>query len=375
MACISKRRGRYVIDFYDNQGKRKRKTLKADITKYHAKEVLRDIEDKLSKGLYVPETKIPLFCEVAKDWLEFKKTNLRKSTWSVYEGHTRNHFKEFNELKINRITTANVEKFITSCQTKEMHLLTLRKILVSLGQIFSYAVRHKYLDHNPLANAERPKNQGAVKEKKIRILTPDEINAFLDSTVTNQKYYTLFRLAIMSGARQGELLGLQWSDIDWKASQIHVQRTFNHQAWFDVKTETSNRKIDIGPGMIAELKKWKLACMPNKLNLIFPNEAGRPINHNNLVNRYFNPALKRAGLDRIRFHDLRHTFASLLIEQGENIKYIQSQLGHSSPTVTLNIYAHLMKTVNQESACRLENSVFTPTGHNLVKNTKKEVTT
>ena len=375
MACISKRRDRYVIDFYDGQGNRKRKTLKAGTTKAGAKEILRDIEDKLSKGLYLPETKIPLFSEVAKDWLEFKKTNLRKSTWSVYEGHTRNHFKEFNEQKINRITTSKVERFITSCQTKKMHLLTLRKILVSLGQIFSYAVRHKYLEHNPLANAERPKNQGAVKEKKIRILTPDEINAFLENAVTNQKYYTLFRLAIMSGARQGELLGLQWSDIDWKASQIHVQRTFNHQAWFDVKTETSNRKIDIGPGMIAELKKWKLACMPNKLNLIFPNEAGRPINHNNLVNRYFNPALKRAGLDRIRFHDLRHTFASLLIEQGENIKYIQSQLGHSSPTVTLNIYAHLMKTVNQESACRLENSVFTPTGHNLVKNTKKEVTT
>ena len=375
MACISKRRDRYVIDFYDNQGNRQRKTLKSDITKARAKEILRDIEDKLAKGLYLPETKIPLFSEVAKDWLEFKKTNLRKSTWSVYEGHTRNHFKEFNEQKINRITTANVERFITNCQTKEMHLLTLRKILVSLGQIFSYAVRHKYLSHNPLANAERPKNQGAVKEKKIRILTPDEINAFLDSTVTNQKYYTLFRLAIMSGARQGELLGLQWSDIDWKASQIHVQRTFNHQAWFDVKTETSNRKIDIGPGMIAELKKWKLACMPNKLNLIFPNEAGQPMNHNNLVNRHFNPALKRAGIDRIRFHDLRHSFASLLIEQGENIKYIQNQLGHSTPTVTLNIYAHLIKTVNQESACRLENSVFIATGHNLVKNTKKEITT
>ena len=375
MACVVKRRDRYVIDFYDNQGRRMRKTLKAGTTKTRARELLRDIEDKLAKGLYMPETRIPVFSKVAKDWLEYKKQNLRKSTWSIYEGHTRNHFKEFDEIKINRITTARVEKFITNRQKEGMHLLTLRKILVSLGQIFSYAVRHKYLDYNPLANAERPRNQGAVKEKKIRILTPDEIKAFLEAALTNQKYHTLFLLAIMSGARQGELLGLKWSDVDWGDSQIHIQRTFNHQAWFDVKTETSDRKIDLGPAMMAELKKWKLACLPSKLNLVFPNESGQPINHNNLVSRHFNPALKRAGLDRIRFHDLRHTYASMLIEQGENIKYIQSQLGHSTPTVTLNVYAHLMKTVNQEAACRLENSVFTPTGHNLVKNTKKEIIT
>jgi site-specific recombinase XerD len=92
-----------------------------------------------------------------------------------------------------------------------------------------------------------------------------------------------------------------------------------------------------------------------------------------MVNRHFNPALKKAGIERIRFHDLRHTYASVLIEQGENIKYIQSQLGHSSPTVTLNVYAHLMKPVNQEATCRLENTVLNSTGHNLVTKTKKGI--
>jgi integrase len=77
-----------------------------------------------------------------------------------------------------------------------------------------------------------------------------------------------------------------------------------------------------------------------------------------MVNRHFNPALKKAGIERIRFHDLRHTYASLLIEQGENIKYIQTQLGHSSPTVTWNVYAHLMKPVNQEAASKLENKIL-----------------
>jgi len=96
------------------------------------------------------------------------------------------------------------------------------------------------------------------------------------------------------------------------------------------------------------------------------SESGAPIIEQNLIKRYFKPALKKAGLSDIRFHDLRHTYASLLIEQGENIKYIQNQLGHSSPTVTLNVYSHLMKSENQEAVCRLENTIFEETGHNLV---------
>ena len=166
--------------------------------------------------------------------------------------------------------------------------------------------------------ADQSQDEESDESSTIRILTTSEINAFLNAT-SDDKHWTLFRLAIMSGARQGELLGLKWSDIDWENSQIHIQRTLNNQAWYIPKTKTSNRKIDIGPDTMSMLKKWKLACLPNSLNLVFPNEAGNPINHNNMVNSYFNPALKKAGLSKIRFHDLRHTFASLLIEQGENI--------------------------------------------------------
>lgn len=187
------------------------------------------------------------------------------------------------------------------------------------------------------------------------------------------KYKTLFQLGIFSGARQCEILGLKWSDVNWENNQIHIQRTFNNDEWYNTKTDASDRNIDLGSAMMIALKKWKLACPKSKLNLVFPNKAENPINHNNLVNRHFNPVLKAAGLPKIRFHDLRHAYASLLIEQGENIKYIQSQLGHSSPTVTLNIYAHLMKPVNQEAACRLENAIFETSGSKMVAEKKKEV--
>lgn len=370
MACIAKRRERYVIDFYDTHGKRRWITMPKGTTKKKTTEKLREIEDQLRRGIYLPDKKIPTFKQVAKDWIEFKKPNLRHSTWSVYEGHTRNHFDDFDPVKVNRITTAKVEKWITERHNEGMNIGTIKKILVTLGQIMTYAARHGYIDHNPVREAERPRGNGEKEEGKIRVLTPVEINALLNS-VEDKKYQTLFMLAIFSGARQGELLGLKWSDVDWENSQIHIQRTFNNGRWYDVKTAASNRRIDIGPFMMAKLKEWKLACPPNALGLVFPNSAGNPINHNNLVNRHYQPALKDAGLPIIRFHDLRHTYASLLIEQGENIKYIQTQLGHSSPSVTLNIYAHLMQSINREAANRLENAIFETDGSKMVAETKK----
>lgn len=373
MACITKRRDRWVMDFYDQYGKRRWKTLKEGTTKKEAREELRIIEDQVAKRIYLPDKKIPLFSEVAEDWLKFKKPNIRITTWEVCEGHTKNHYHDLDNLKVNRITTVTIEKFITARQEKGMHILTLRKVLVTLGQILNYAVRHKYLEHNPLRDAERPRdtrNEEEQEQDKIAVLSPSQINEFLGK-VEGQKYQTLFTLAVFTGARQGELLGLKWGDVDRKNNQVHIQRTFTKGQFFPTKTKASNRKIDLGPKVMTELKKWKLACPKSELDLIFPNEAGRPMNYSNMMNRHFKPALKAAGLPEIRFHDLRHIYASLLIEQGENIKYVQSQLGHSSPTVTLNVYAHLMKPTNQDAAYRLENAIFQESGCKMVAKTKK----
>ncbi len=343
-------------------------------TKAQARDRLREIEDQVGKGIFMPTKKVPTFAEVARDWIEHKRLNLRQSTWEVYEGHIRNHFHDLDCLKINRITTATIERFIKAKQERNMNLSTLRKLLVSLGQILGYAVRHQYIDHNPSRDAERPRGQGKEKESHgtMAVLTPSQINALLANTAV-QKYRTVFMLAILSGMRQGELLGLKWSDIDWKVSQIHVQRTFNNGRFFDTKTKTSNRKVDLGPTMMTELKKWKLACLPTELDLVFPNDTGGLIDHNNLIKRYFYPALRAAGLPRIRFHDLRHTYASLQIDKGRNIKYIQSQLGHSTPTVTWNVYAHLMKPANQEAACDLEEMVFGENGDQMETKNKNRI--
>ena len=132
-------------------------------------------------------------------------------------------------------------------------------------------------------------------------------------------------------------------------------------------------KVDVPPQMMKQFKKWKLACPGNDLGLVFPNETGGPMSSLNMYNRKFLPVIKKAGL-QIRFHDLRHTWISLLIDQGENIKYIQNQAGHSSIKTTIDTYGHLMKDVNKEAASRLGNAIFEQNGSKMVAETKKEVT-
>lgn len=365
MACIVKRRGRWVIDFYDNQGRRRWKTMPKGSTKKKARDKMREIEDQLRKGVWLPDQKVPIFKKVAEDWLEHKKPNIRESTWACYEGYVRNHFKDIEDVRINRISIAKVEKFITNRQNQGMNLVTLKKIVVTFGQIMTYAVRHRLIDYNPVRDAEKPKGQGKIKKRPGRVLTSSEIKTFIDS-ISNQKYRTLFMLALMSGARQGELLGLKWSDVDWINSQIHIQRTYNNGAWYLPKSKGSDRRIDIGPVMMKELKKWKLACIKNELDLIFPDDNGKVIDDSTMLRKHFYPSLEKAEIGRIRFHDMRHTYASLLIEQGENIKYIQTQLGHSSPSITLDVYSHLFKVGNQEAVIRLENAIFSKSGSKMV---------
>jgi integrase len=367
MACISKRRGRWVIDFYDHQGKRRWKTMPAGSTKKKAKDALRDIEDQVARGIYLPDPEIPTFKKVAEDWLEYKRPSIRESTGRVYEGYLNNHLSAFAGTKVNRITTAKVEKFTTKRRDEGTTVQLIRKLVSVMGQIMAYAKRHGYISENPMHDLEQLKGG---RPPQSNILKPEEINALLDAT-TELKYRTLFRLAIFSGARQGELLGLKWKDIDWDGQQIHIRRTFNHGSFYEPKTETSRRKIDLGPTTMAALKRWKLAARPNEHGILFATSKGQPIHCGNILHRYFTPALKAAKIEKhIRFHDMRHTFASLLIDQGESIKYIQTQLGHSNPVITLKVYAHLLKGSNPEAAKRLENAVFSSTGCKTVVKTE-----
>jgi integrase len=389
MACIRERRGRLVIDFYDQHGKRRWKTLKEGTTKRDARKALREIEERVEKGAYIAPRKVPSFSEVADAWLKNKEPNVRHGTYGEYKGHVDCHLKpHFGLTKISHVNYGAAEEFVRQCQEKEISLSTVRKIVITFGAIMSYAVKRRYIDSNPVREVERPKGQSEHKEDdEMQILTPLQIRALIDAAgwiprkeggwielepLAKLKYRTLFMTAVLTGMRQGELLGLRWGDFDWSSNQINVKRTFNHGNLYDPKTKSSKRKIDLAPHLVTQLKEWKLACPPNKSDLVFPNGIGKPMSATNMYYRVFLPALKKAGILRTKFHNLRHTFASLLIDQGESPKYIQTQLGHSSIQMTFDIYGHLMKNENPESATKLGNTVFGELGGSkMVAETKR----
>jgi integrase len=317
-----------------------------------------ELEKKVQRKVYAAPKNLPPFSEVASDWLQ-SKVGIRDSTKSTYAGHIKHHLiPTLGDLKIDQVIFVVIEKHTFKATENGCHPGTLKKVLTTLSGIMKYAMKHRYVDHNPVREVERPK---AVREddqdNELAVLQPDEIRALVDAAGT-QRDRTLFMTAALTGMRQGELFGLKWSDIDWINNQIHVRRTYNHRKFYDPKSRTSRRSIDLAPVLVIELKKWKLACPKSDLDLVFPNRKGNPEYNANFLKRSFYPALLAADLPSIRFHDLRHTYASLLLDQGENIKYIQKQMGHGSIQITLDIYGHLMNDVNQEAASRLGNRIF-----------------
>lgn len=307
-------------------------------------------------------------------WIRSKKPNIRHSTYRQYVGHLEKHLKPFlGDIQINRINYDSVEKFITHSLEHGVSIPTLKKILINLRAIPTYACRKRYIDYNPVRDIEKPKGHSEHdKNEELNILNPKQIRTLLNIT-KELKYNTLFVAAVMTGLRQGELLGLKWSDFDWFNNQVYVNRTYNHFCFYEPKTKTSKRIIDLAPPLVVQLKKWKLACPPSELELVFPNENRKPMSALNMYNRKFLPALKKAGLRRIRFHDLRHTYASIQIDLGANSKYLQKQMGHSSIKITMDIYGHLMKDVNKEAASRLGEAIFSENSSNLVATNKKGI--
>jgi site-specific recombinase XerD len=139
----------------------------------------------------------------------------------------RNHYQSFLKARINRITTAKVENFISGKQSAGINITTLKKLIVALNQIMNYAVKHHYIVYNPVSSAERPRDQRDQDEKEaIQVLTPDQITCLLAKT-EHYEFRVLFQLAVFSGARESELFGLRWHDIDLQNNQIEIRRSYN----------------------------------------------------------------------------------------------------------------------------------------------------
>jgi integrase len=237
--------------------------------------------------------------------------------------------------------------------------------------MFTHAVRWGYLRENPAHYVEQPR----VRHREIEFLTKEEIHCFLSTAP--QDSYPFFLTAILTGMRLGELLAMKWSNVDWHRNQYFVKEGLYKDRFVEPKSASSMRAVNLPRTLLEGLRTHKARQSEKRLqigeayqdyDLIFCTSLGTPYDRGNVVKREFWPYLKRAGLRRIRFHDLRHTFATLLIDQGESPKYIQAQLGHASIQVTMDRYGHLLPEVNQQAARRLEDSLFGPSVRKPLEN-------
>jgi len=356
--------GRWLLDFEDQFKRRRRIKMKAGATKDDALQELGRRLEEVDRGTFVSSKKIPSFKLVGDDWLKHKKHQIGRDSWGNHERNLRLHLTRFHDVRMNRITSSMLQKFMDARLEEGMDRNTLVKVKGTLNQVLNYGVLHKYLNSNPMApvriTAQRKDSEDGQEDQpegKMQVLTPEQIKGLLNVEKA-PKYHCLFMLAAFSGARQSELLGLKWSDIDWANNQVQIRRRFRSGRFGPPKTKRSFRRIDLGPKMVKELKAWKLACPPNKHDLVFPSGAGNPMNGRNLVQRHFEPAIATACLPWIRFHDLRHTYASIQIQKGRDVVYISRQLGHSKPSVTIDIYGHLVRQTNPDAAADLEAEVL-----------------
>jgi integrase len=297
----------------------------------------------------------------------YKKTlegSVRESTRDCYEGCYDNHIMaELGNLRLDEITRDRAEEFAASLLGKRLSKDTIRLILATLRKILNKAHRTRLIADNPATRLGEFYRQAPTRHKEINPLTEAEVIRFLEAVRQHSpQHFALFLCAIHTGLRSGELAGLQWADFDENSKFLVVRRSIVRGKINPTKSGKV-RKVDVSDALLSALldlrrkrKKALLALGKNELpttDWIFENEEGGFQDMKNLKKRHFHKCLQKAGLRRIRFHDLRHTFASLLIQNGESLTYVKEQLGHSSIKITVDVYGHLVPGANRQAVNRL----------------------
>lgn len=349
--AVVKRPSGYYAIVYRVDGKQVWKNISPN--KKDAEKALNQVISDLDNGAY-REREETGFSTFAEKWLSYKAPQIKPTTVKSYSEMVNQHIAPyFKERKLHRITQHDIDEYV-SFKTNEGKLKnkTIGYHVTILKMMLKRAVIWEYIKANPAQYTEKPK----AERKEIEPLGPAEIQVFLQNVTPG--FYPFFLTAVFTGMRRGEMLALRWSDINWATGCIHVRRSISLGIVQEPKSKHSIRSIVMAPKLKQVLRKHQLACNPSDLDLVFPNRVGTHMDGRNMYQREFMAGLRRAGLRKVRFHDLRHSYASILICQGENIKFIQNQLGHGSAQVTLDTYGHLMPQTNNGAAEKLEQSIF-----------------
>ena len=292
--------------------------------------------------------------------------SVRQSTYDRDTNLVNNHIKPvLGSLKLKKLNSAHVQNFYRNRLDTGLSASTVRKIHDILRRGLAEAVDWHLTQRN-VADVVKPPRP---VPKEIVALSTDETRRLLDAAAED-RLEALYVLAVHTGMRQGEMLALRWQDVDIENAVLSVRRTLTRRggkvAFGEPKTKKSRRSIRLTPQAVDALRahlERQLRDMEilgdhyQDQGLIFTTDTGAPINPSNLRQRSFTPLLKRVGLPHMRFHDLRHTCATLLLSRGVHPKFVQELLGHATIAITLDTYSHVMPSMGDATAKAMEDAL------------------
>jgi integrase len=346
---------------YDGEGKRRRRALYAR-SKKGVQEKLAQFHADTMAGKRTERSKL-LLRQGMQRWLDdVVATSLRANTYRSYLGIARNHvLPQLGGTSLGNVDSVAIQNLYKVLEQRGVPVRTRELVHSVLHSFFHRCQLWNLIDRNPCDGAQRPRSQ----KRTMHTLTKEQALLLLDAARDNP-LYALYYLALSTGMRQGELLGLRWCDIDFVQRFVSVQHTMQESGGTlklaPPKTASSRRRIALSAADIVALQthRQEQTIAPDVSSLVFCDTRGGPIRKSNLLRRSFGPLLKRAGLSRIRFHDLRHTNATLLLAAGTPVKVVSERLGHADTATTMNFYQHVLPTM-QETASILIGSLLTRT--------------
>ncbi len=336
-------------------------------------------EEKCMQGHQTAPVK---FQDYAEEWFKLHaELKLKTRTIESYHWLKRRVYAGIGHIRMDRITPRQIQKFIKdmtkagrvdnkSGNKGKLSAKTIKLHVSFISTVFDHALKMQIVQSNPCKSVTLPK----IIQKEKEIYTVEEtkrlIDLLLKESPEHMDFALFFILAIFTGFRRGELLGLEWSDFDFEYKTVSVRRTSNvtpgKGTYTDTpKTKTSNRTLKLPDGVIENLlnyrrhqniEKMKIGSKWTETDRLFTQWDGKPM-HPNSPHKYFQRFCERTGMRFVSIHNWRHLNASVMIANGVDVKTVQTCLGHSSANTTLQIYCHAFQTA-QARAMEVVSDVF-----------------
>jgi integrase len=300
-------------------------------------------------------------------WLEDSvRGSVKVNTYQSYASLVRLHVRPtLGRTKLAALTPARIQALYRAKLDEGLAPKSVKYIHTTLHRALKQAVRWSLVPRNAAAEADPPR----VRTPEMRPLSPAQARTLLQ-TAKGNRLEALYVLAVSTGMRQGELLGLGWKDVDLEAGVVRVRRTLTlakgGPRLTEPKTRSSRRQIRLTSGAVDALERHRERQEAegaargdgwNAWDLVFCTKRGTPIRRDNLHDKHWKPLLRRAGLPDVRFHDLRHTCATLLLTKGVHPKTVSEMLGHSSIAITLDTYSHVIPGMQEAAAKAMEDAL------------------